>query len=1358
MKKKYLLSVFPLLFLVFHTNAQVSDACFEVAPTYTVYGGTNYVVTADFNKDGNPDIATASYGVNVLLGNPDGTLTPLGSYTVGGGNSIALDTGDFNNDSWIDLAIVNSASDNISILLNVSGTTFTLAGTYSVTAGSYSSSIAAGDFDNDLKLDLVITNPATGSISVFKGNGNGTFMGHVDYPLIVNGPNVVITGHFNNDAMLDIAVANTGNWLVTILLNSAGTFPSSTDYAVNQPSSMTVDDFDKDGDEDIAVANNGFSSATLLFGDNTGTFTVSLVTYATGGSTAFFIKSGDFNGDTKPDLAIVNNPNNDVSVFMGNGDGTFNNPVSYLAGWGTNCVAIADFNQDGKSDMAVSDYWGSDVSILINKNSGSFAAGIDYPAGPIPWAMISADFDKDGDKDIAITHYMGGGGGGVDSISILKNNGSGVFSFPVSYFCGADPTDLVSGDFNGDTWPDIAVTRGGFPAPVSVLLNDGSGGFGPPVDYSFVNASASIDTGDFNNDNILDLVATNFSGGKVNVLLGDGTGAFPTSSNYAVSGNFPISVSAGDFDKDNKIDLAVANNFSNNVSVMKGNGAGGFAFNNNFGTGQNPTYVISADFDNNDTLDLAVACYNNPFGVNVYKGNGDLTFTSASTNPSPIGIMYPLWMATNDFNNDGKLDFVTSNSDWTSSYVYLFLGNGDLTFVTPSLPNILVASNSPSAIVAEDFNNDGVPDIAVTNNGGNNISVFLSSGQSPVAVSSAISICKGTNISISAGTGDSYLWQPSSGLSSNTIVNPVASPTATTTYVLTVSILSCTKQASVKITVNSLPTLITTPGSVICIGDSIVLGAIGATTYTWHPSMGLSKTTGNTVNASPGVTTTYSITGTNSNGCVSTYSVSVSVNPLPSLYTSGNVSICFGNNAVLSATGNAGSYSWIPDTFLSSTSGASVLVSPTLTGVYTYSLIATDLVTTCSDKKNIAVTVLPNPIVVASNDVGICPGISTNLSAMSSAVNIVWSPSTGLNNNTSYNVTASPTITTTYTVTGTDVYSCSSYDAVIVSVNPILIANAGHDVSICYGSSTTLTASGGSTYSWLPTESLSIIAIYAIASPTTTTTYTLNITDPCPTVPDYVTVTVYSLPTITVSSNITICSGSFTTLMAGGAITYSWNPGATVNPNVGSPVNASPSSTTTYTVTGTDSNGCSNYNTIGVAVDPLPLVDAGSNVTIDLGQVITLSASPNNLPGGSYSWSPSDNLTCTNCVNPNANPPTTTVYYLTVNQGACISVDSVLISVICDDVFVPDAFSPNGDGNNDVLYPQSVCIKRLILFTVYNRWGQKVFETSDINKGWDGMYNNTKLETGVFVYMLKAVSLIENNPEISVKGNVSLIR
>ncbi|HWY97750.1 MAG TPA: gliding motility-associated C-terminal domain-containing protein, partial [Bacteroidia bacterium] len=163
------------------------------------------------------------------------------------------------------------------------------------------------------------------------------------------------------------------------------------------------------------------------------------------------------------------------------------------------------------------------------------------------------------------------------------------------------------------------------------------------------------------------------------------------------------------------------------------------------------------------------------------------------------------------------------------------------------------------------------------------------------------------------------------------------------------------------------------------------------------------------------------------------------------------------------------------------------------------------------------------------------------------------------------------------------------------------------------------------------------------------------------------------------------------------------------------------------------------------------------NATINIGgdTVITVSGV---MPGSTYSWTPTVGLSCNNCPNPIANPIVSTTYVVTItDSNGCTKIDTVRITVTenCGEVFVPDAFSPNGDGENDVLYVYGRCIK-ILDFMIFDRWGNKVFETTEITFGWDGKYNGQLMNTGVFVYTLKA--LMFDNSSVTKKGNVNLIR
>jgi gliding motility-associated-like protein len=166
------------------------------------------------------------------------------------------------------------------------------------------------------------------------------------------------------------------------------------------------------------------------------------------------------------------------------------------------------------------------------------------------------------------------------------------------------------------------------------------------------------------------------------------------------------------------------------------------------------------------------------------------------------------------------------------------------------------------------------------------------------------------------------------------------------------------------------------------------------------------------------------------------------------------------------------------------------------------------------------------------------------------------------------------------------------------------------------------------------------------------------------------------------------------------------------------------------------------------------IADAGTSVTITAGQTTQL----NGTGGVTYTWSPSGSLSCSTCQSPVASPTVTTVYTLTVTDAnGCTDVDTVtvVVDIACGELYLPNAFSPNGDQQNDVLFVRGNCIKELDL-QIYNRWGEKVFETQDATLGWDGTWRNTACEASVFTYILNATLL--DGTEISRKGNISLVK
>ncbi len=346
----------------------------------------------------------------------------------------------------------------------------------------------------------------------------------------------------------------------------------------------------------LDTSNGSASLGKAVLGSPVSQLSFTTASMPTVGQQSVFIVAADLNGDGKIDLLTTDAYDSDLTVLLGNGDGTFTPAPKPSTGGYPDCIAVGDYNGDGKPDIAFTNYYDGTLTIQFGNGDGTFTAGTTYTTGADPRQVMTGDFNGDGNLDLAISRDS--------SVLILLGNGDGTFTTGSSFSTGSGPNySLVLADFNGDGILDM-VTTDEAANTLTVLLGDGNGNFTASASPATGNLPTSVVVADFNGDGKPDLAVSSLNSATLTILLGNGDGTFVAAPSPA-AGNGPGDLAVGDFNHDGVADLAVVNEAGRLVNILTGNGDGTFTLQSSPATGAS-SYLAVADFDGDGVADLGV--------------------------------------------------------------------------------------------------------------------------------------------------------------------------------------------------------------------------------------------------------------------------------------------------------------------------------------------------------------------------------------------------------------------------------------------------------------------------------------------------------------------------------------------------------------------------------------------------------------------------------------------------------------------------------------------------------------------------------------------------------------------------------
>ena len=970
-------------------------ATFGTAYTYSTCTGPTAVLATDVNQDGYPDIVVACPASNTVElfvnGGTDspGSFSEEATFPVTG--PVAMAAGDFTGSGTIDLAVARTGG--VTVYLNVGGTVVT----NTVTLSGTLTGIVTGDFNHDGHLDLAISDSANNDVHVLTGTGTGTFTLLGSYSTGAGTkPNGIVAADFNHDGNLDVATINNGNNTATVLLGSAtGALTVQAAQSTGTgPVAISVADVNSDGYPDV-VAFDSFGTTSgavaVLLGNGNGTLQTAQISDQSF-NPGTLAAVADFNRDGKPDLALTAQNNNQVSVMLNNTLPTqYPDGRSYSAaraltnGYGNmaDSVATGDFNKDGLLDIAVT-YLEDNVVRVMTNNGNGFNTATAYPVGQQPYWVASADLNGDGYPDLVTANTTPNAATGT--VSVLLNNGksgNGTFAAAVNYPVGKDPYQVAIGDINNDGYPDLAVTNYASNS-VTILMGSKTGAFtvSPTTLSTCVNPYGVV-IGDFKHNNYPSIAVSCYGSAQLEIFPNNGNGTFGSPSIYTTDTN-PSSLVVGDFNRDGKLDIVVGNTTANVVDFFAGNGNNTFAASVQSPSLNFPDSIAAGDVNGDGILDIVGVAPNfNDVVVTLGVGNGTFgTFDQRSAGEFPAA-KQPWAVALGDFNNDGKLDIVTANTynqvniaspayqqRYMTEYPAIPAGNPSIDVLTNDSGASISLTSSPASPIPD--NNSGVTVTASVQPGLNGTtptgSVIFENSAGSVVGTGPYTLDAGGDAAYSAGhlgsgsylftslySGDSN-YQPTtvSGAAANITVagtplsltvNP-ASVVYAKTFTATANVTGTAGLGvpTGTVTVSAAPaTYDATTGMFTSVGTFVTVGTIHLAAA-GNNSTGTVTITALTPNLNVG---TYAIEGiynsTNGNYAQGSSAYQLLVVTAESTTTAINCSIGFlSTNCTATVTAAGGGYPPNGDTVTFTATGVTPQVFPITngkTGTYTYSNI-----------------------------------------------------------------------------------------------------------------------------------------------------------------------------------------------------------------------------------------------------------------------------------------------------------------------------------------------------------------------------------------------------------------------------------